>query len=114
MKYDIAIIGAGISGACIARFLSQYKISICMIEKETDVSCGTSKANSGIIHAGYDPEPGTLMAQLNVRGNELYTSLSKEVHFTFKRTGSHVIAFTEEEKKVVQELFEREIGRAHV
>jgi len=107
MKYDIAIIGAGISGACIARFLSQYKISICMIEKETDVSCGTSKANSGIIHAGYDPEPGTLMAQLNVRGNELYTSLSKEVHFTFKRTGSHVIAFTEEEKKVVQELFER-------
>lgn len=107
MKFDVAIIGAGIVGVCIARYLSQFKLSLCMIEKESDVSCGTSKANSGIIHAGYDPEPGSLMAKLNVRGNELYTALSKEVHFSLKKTGSHVIAFSEEEKLVVQKLFER-------
>lgn len=107
MKYDAAIIGAGILGSCIARYLSQFKLSVCMIDKESDVSCGTSKANSGIIHAGYDPEPHTLMAKLNVRGNELFASLSNEVHFTFKKTGSHVIAFSEDEKKIVQQLFER-------
>ncbi len=107
MKYDVAVIGAGITGSCIARYLSQFKLSVCIIEKENDVSCGTSKANSGIIHAGYDPESGTLMAKLNVRGNELYSTLAKEVHFTFKRTGSHVIAFNEEERKIVQVLYER-------
>lgn len=107
MKYDVAIVGAGIIGSCIARYLSQFTLSICMLEKESDVSCGTSKANSGIIHAGYDPEPGTLMAKLNVRGNELYTSLSREAHFTLRKTGSHVIAFNDEEKKILYLLLEQ-------
>ena len=68
MIFDVAIIGAGIVGSCIAHELSKYKLNVCILEKEDDVSCGTSKANSGIIHAGYDPEPGTLMAKLNVKG----------------------------------------------
>ena len=72
MIYDVAIIGAGIIGASIARELSKYKLNICLIEKEDDVSCGTSKANSGIIHAGYDPVPGTLMAKLNVGGRRRF------------------------------------------
>lgn len=107
MKYDVAIIGAGIIGSSIARYLSQYKLNLCIIEKESDVSCGTSKANSGIIHAGYDPDPGTLMAKLNVRGNELYPKIAEDLHFHFKRTGSHVIAFSEEEKKSLEELYKR-------
>ncbi len=77
MIFDVAIIGAGIVGSCIARELSKYKLNVCILEKESDVSCGTSKANSGIIHAGYDPEPGTLMAKLNVKGAEMYQSLQR-------------------------------------
>ena len=68
--YDIIIIGGGVSGAAIARELSRYKAEICLVEKEEDVCSGTSKANSAIIHAGYDAVPGTLKAKLNVRGNE--------------------------------------------
>ena len=65
-EFDVIIIGAGISGSCIARELSKTNAKICLLDKENDVSCGSSKANSGIVHAGYDPEPGTLMARLNV------------------------------------------------
>ena len=68
--YDIIIIGGGVSGAAIARELSRYQAEICLVEKEEDVCSGTSKANSAIIHAGYDAVPGTLKAKLNVRGNE--------------------------------------------
>ena len=66
--YDVIIIGCGITGAAAAFHLSKYKLSICVLEGANDVSCGTTKANSAILHAGYDPEPGTLMARLNVRG----------------------------------------------
>ena len=67
--YDIAIIGAGVTGCAIARELSRYQAGICVIEREEDVCCGTSKANSAIIHAGFDAKPGTLKAKLNVEGN---------------------------------------------
>ena len=67
--YDVIIIGAGVSGAATARELSRYKVKACVIEKEEDVCCGTSKANSAIVHAGYDAAEGSLMAKLNVRGN---------------------------------------------
>ncbi len=107
MKYDVAIIGAGIVGSCIARELTKYKLSVCILEKESDVACGTSKANSGIIHAGYDPKPETLMAKLNRTGSELYPALARELHFDFKQTGSLVLAFTEEDEKAVNELLER-------
>ena len=69
--YDVAIVGCGIVGAATAFTLSRFNLSIIILEKENDVSTGTTKANSGIVHAGYDPEPGTLMARLNVEGNEL-------------------------------------------
>ncbi len=107
MTYDVAIIGAGIIGSSIARELSKYKLKICMIEKANDVSCGTSKANSGIIHAGYDPVPGTLMAKLNVEGTAMYPKLAQELHFDFKNIGSLVIGFSEEDMKHVEKLYER-------
>ncbi len=107
MTYDVAIIGAGISGAAIARELSRYNLDICVIEKENDVSCGTSKANSGIIHAGYDPEPNTLMARLNIEGTKLYPKWAEELHFDFKPIGSLVVAFSEGDEKIIKDLFER-------
>lgn len=94
--YDVIIIGAGVSGAAVARELSRYRVKACVLEKEEDVCCGTSKANSAIIHAGYDAEPGTLKAWLNVRGNEMMEKLSEELDFPFKRTGSLVICRDEE------------------
>ena len=69
--YDVVIIGAGVSGSACARELSKYNLSICVVEKEEDVCCGTSKANSAIIHSGIDCKTGTLMAQMNLRGNEM-------------------------------------------
>ena len=66
--YDIVIIGAGVSGSAAARELSRYDLKICVLERAEDVCCGTSKANSGIVHAGFDAEPGSLMAELNVKG----------------------------------------------
>ena len=99
MIYDVAVIGAGIIGASIARELSKLQLNICLVEKSNDVSTGTSKANSGIIHAGYDPHPGTLMAKLNVEGAALYPQWAKELHFDFKKIGSLVTAFSEEETR---------------
>ena len=77
--YDVAIIGAGVTGSAIARELSRYQLNVCVIEREEDVCCGTSKANSAIIHAGYDAQEGSLMAKLNVRGNELMGKLSEDL-----------------------------------
>ena len=107
MIYDVAVIGAGIVGSCIARELSRYKLNVCMLEKENDVSCGTSKANSGIVHAGYDPEPGTLMALLNVKGAEMYPKLAQELHFDFKQIGSFVVAFSDEDMAHLEKLLQR-------
>ena len=107
IKYDVVIIGAGISGACIARELSKYKINVLMLDREDDVSCGTSKANSGIVHAGYDPEPDTLMAKYNVRGAQLYPELAKKLNFDYNPIGSLVLAFDEEGMNKVNELYKR-------
>ena len=85
MMYDVAIIGAGVIGSAIARELSKYDVNVCVIEREEDVCCGTSKANSAIIHAGFDAKPGTLKAKLNVRGNEMMDQLSKDLDIPFKR-----------------------------
>ena len=107
LNYDVLIIGGGITGACIARELSKTKAKICIVDKENDISCGSSKANSGIIHAGYDPVPGTLMANLNIRGTELYPSLAKKLNFEYKNVGSLVLAFDEKGLSVLQELLDR-------
>ena len=71
MLYDVVIIGAGVVGGMLARELSRYELSICLLEKDNDVACGASRANSGIVHGGYDPVPGTLKARLNTSGVEL-------------------------------------------
>lgn len=107
--YDVIIIGAGVSGAAVARELSRYRVKACVLEKEEDVCCGTSKANSAIIHAGYDAEPGTLKARLNVRGNEMMEKLSEELDFPFKRTGSLVICRDEEGIPALRRLYDKGI-----
>ena len=99
MRYDIAIIGAGVIGGMAARELSRYDLRVCLLEKENDVAMGATRANSGIIHGGYDPEPGTLMAKYNVLGNAMYDDLCKEVDDPFRRVGSYVLAFSEKEKE---------------
>ena len=104
--YDIAIIGAGVIGSSIFRELTKYNIKIVMIEKEKDVSMGTSKANSAIVHAGYDPKEGTLMAKYNVRGNEMFEELCSELSVPFKRNGSLVIAFSDVEMNTIRTLYE--------
>lgn len=105
--YDVMIIGAGVVGAAIARELSKYEADVCVLEKEEDVCCGTSKANSGIIHAGYDAKSGTLKAQLNVQGNAMMEALSKELGFPFERRGSLVVCEREEEMDKLHALYER-------
>ena len=107
--YDVIIIGAGVCGAAVARELSRYRVNACVLEKEEDVCCGTSKANSGIVHAGYDAEPGTLKARLNVQGNKLMERLSEELDFPFKRTGSLVICRDEEGMPALRRLYDKGI-----
>ena len=105
--YDVIIIGSGVSGSAAARELSRYKAKVCVLEKEEDVCCGTSKANSGIVHAGYDAKEGSLMAKLNVRGNEMMEALARDLDIPFKRTGSLVICLREEDRPQLQALYER-------
>lgn len=104
--YDVIIIGAGVSGCAAARELSRFRIRACVIEKEEDVCCGTSKANSGIVHAGFDAPPGSLMARLNVLGNARMESLSQELDFPFRRNGSLVICREEEDFPKLQALYD--------
>ena len=105
--YDVIIIGGGVSGAASARELSRYNVNVCVLEKEHDVCCGTTKANSAIVHAGFDAANGSLMAKLNVRGNEMMEQLSKDLDFSFKRNGSLVICRSEEDMPNLQALYER-------
>ena len=105
--YDVVIIGAGVSGCASARELSRYNLNICVVEMEEDVCCGTSKANSAIVHAGYDAENGSLMAKLNVEGSQMMEELSKELDFHYKKNGSLVVCLHEEERDNLQKLYER-------
>ncbi|MBQ6889186.1 MAG: NAD(P)/FAD-dependent oxidoreductase [Lachnospiraceae bacterium] len=105
--YDVVIIGAGVSGCASARELSRYNLNICVVEMEEDVCCGTSKANSAIVHAGYDAEHGTLKAKLNVEGSQMMEALSKELDFHYKKNGSLVVCLHEEERDNLQKLYER-------
>lgn len=105
--YDVIIIGAGVAGSASARELSRYQVHACVLEKEEDVCCGTSKANSAIVHAGYDAAPGSLMAKLNVEGNEIMGELAEELDFQFDRCGSLVVCLDEEGIAGLRELYER-------
>ena len=105
--YDVLIIGCGITGAATAFALSRYRLSIAVLERENDVSMGATKANSAILHAGYDPEPGTLMARLNLRGVELARTLCRDLDVPYRACGSLVAGFSPEERTVLEALCER-------
>lgn len=107
--YDVIILGGGVVGCAIARELSKQQRKIALIERASDVCEGASKANSGIIHAGYDAKEGTLKAKLNVLGNKMMDSLSKDLDIPFKRNGSFVLMFEEEGRSELQKLYDRGI-----
>ncbi len=102
--FDIAIVGAGITGCAIARQLARYDLSICVVEAANDIALGASKANGGLAHAGYDPAPGTVKAQVNARGCELYGTWAQELGFLFCRTGSMVLGFNDEDRAHLEKL----------
>ena len=108
--YDVIIIGAGVTGSAVARELSRYKLNVCVLDKEEDVCCGTSKANSAIVHAGFDAATGSLMARFNVRGNEMMDQLSKDLDIPFKRNGALVVCIHESEKDGLKDLYDRGVA----
>lgn len=102
--FDVAIIGAGVTGCAIARELSRYRVKACVIEKEEDVCCGTSKANSAIVHAGFDARPGSLKARFNVEGAKMMEALSRELDFPYKKNGSLVVCTEGQDRGILEEL----------
>lgn len=105
--FDVVVIGAGVAGACTARELARYDLAVAVLEAGTDIACGATRANSGIVHAGYDPEPGTLKAFYNVRGSVLYPRYAEELGFAYVNNGSIVLAFSDEELNTVRDLVRR-------
>lgn len=105
--YDIAIIGAGVTGAMIARTLSAYKSKICILEKENDVAMGATRANSAIVHAGFDAEEESLKAKLNVKGSEMMKKVTDELGVKYKNNGSLVIGFNDDDRKMIEVLKNR-------
>lgn len=104
--YDVIIIGAGVTGCAVARYLSRYQGSALVLERAEDVCCGTSKANSAIIHAGFDAAHGSLMAKMNVQGNRMLPELAKELDFPFRMNGSLVVCMSEEDMPRLRALYE--------
>jgi len=104
-QFDVVIIGAGVVGCAIARELSRFKLKIALIEKEVDVSFGTSKANSGIIHAGFHSSSNTVKGKLELKGNRMFDRLKEELDFPFQRRGELMVAFTEEEIRILQAFY---------
>lgn len=104
---DVIIIGGGISGCSIARFLSRYEADVLLVEREEDVCCGTTKANSAIVHAGFDAAPGSKMAELNVKGSQMMPQLAGELNFAYDRCGSLVVCLSKEDRPALQALYER-------
>lgn len=105
--YDVIIIGGGVTGCAAAAELAKYQLDVCLVEKESDVCEGTSKANSAIVHAGFDAEPDTLKAKLNVRGNAMIAELSNKLDFAFKNNGAMVLCFDEDRLTDLKKLREK-------
>ncbi len=105
--YDAVIIGGGAVGCAVARYLSRYRLSICLVERGEDVCVGTSKANSAICHAGFDAPVGSAKARFNVEGSRMMEGLSQELDFPYRRCGSLVLCFDEAELPRLRELLER-------
>ncbi|MDR0598912.1 MAG: NAD(P)/FAD-dependent oxidoreductase [Treponema sp.] len=104
---DVIIIGGGVCGCSLLYELSRYRLNTLLLERENDVACGTTKGNSAIIHAGYDPEPDTEMARLNVEGNVLTRELCRDLDILFKNIGSLVVGFNDEDRESIQKLLEK-------
>lgn len=107
MDFDVVVIGGGVTGCAIARYLSMYKLKLALFEAKEDVCSVTSKANSGIVHSGYDPMPGTLKARFNIRGQELIRQLSEELDFEYIQNGSLIISHKGEDSSALSALYER-------
>ncbi len=105
--YDVIIVGAGVVGCMIARALSRFKLDVLLLERGADVCSGSSKANTAIVHAGYDAEPGTFKARFNVAGNRMYDQVCGELDVPFQRSGTYVVAVGDDEVPVLHELYER-------
>lgn len=108
--YDVIIIGAGVTGCAIARELSRRQRKVAVLERCGDVCEGTSKANSGIAHAGYDAKPGSMKARMNIRGSQMMEELSKELDFPYRRNGSIVLGFSRENHEILQDLYDKGIA----
>lgn len=109
MKYDVAVIGGGVVGALISRELSKYDIKVALLEKCNDVAMGTTKANSAIVHGGFDAMNGTLKAKLNVKGTALMPEVCKDLNVPYRNNGSLVLAFSEKEMEHIKVLYDRGI-----
>ena len=109
-QYDAIVVGAGVVGAAVARELSRRKGSFLVVERALDVCEGTSKANSAIVHAGFDAEPGTWKAKMNVAGNQSMDALSQELDIPFRRVGAFVVCFAKEELPKLRELYDRGVA----
>lgn len=107
--YDVVIIGAGVSGSACAYYLSRYQLRVALLEKKNDVCCESTRANSAIIHAGYDPEPDSVCAKYNVRGCELAGEICRKLSVPYQQIGSLVVAFSESELAHIQKLYDRGI-----
>jgi glycerol-3-phosphate dehydrogenase len=105
--FDVVVVGGGVIGGMVLRELSKYQLSCCLLEKESDVAMGASKANSGIVHAGFDAKEGSLKAKFNVLGNKMMENVCAELGVHYKNNGSLVVAFSAEEMQTLAELKER-------
>lgn len=108
--HDIIVIGGGVSGCAVARELSRKKADVLVVEREEDVCCGTSKANSAIVHAGYDAAHGSLMAKLNVQGSRMMPALAKELDFHYIQNGSLVVMLSEDDRPNLLRLYENGVA----
>lgn len=108
--YDVIVVGAGIAGAACARELARYQLSILVLEAGSDVASGATRANSGIVHGGYDPIPGTLKSIYNISGSRMYPALARDLGFSYVNNGSLVVAFSEEERPMLNNLMGRGWG----
>lgn len=112
MKYDVAVIGGGVVGALISRELSKYDVKAAVLERCNDIAMGTTKANSAIVHGGFDAVSGTVKAKLNVEGTAIMPKLCKELNVPYRNNGSLVVAFSEKEMEHVHLLYDRGIKTA--
>lgn len=102
--WDVVIIGAGVCGAAAARALAKYRLRVAVLEKGSDVCAGASRGNSAMVHGGFDPEPGSLKAIYNVRGNRMFDALCAELEVPFERSGTMILATSEAEMEEVHRL----------